>query len=68
MVSAFGSFQLKNVFDMSAEEIWKQRNVRVFNRLEQQVVAILASQILDEIKDWKVAQNGVDGLQRFVRE
>lgn len=48
--------------------LWEQKNARVFNRPEQQVVAIvLASNILDEIKEWRSARNGVGGLQHFVR-
>lgn len=49
--------------------MWKQRNARVFNRPEQQLGApALANNILDEIKEWKVARGGVGGLHPFVRE
>lgn len=49
--------------------LWKQRNARVFNRAEQQMdAADLASMILDELRDWKLALQGVGGLQRFVRQ
>lgn len=55
-----------------AWSLWKQRNARVFNRLEQQLGAhFLASQILDEIKDQGNLHKkdlAVIGLQQFVRE
>lgn len=46
----------------------KQRNARVFDRVERQRVPTeLVLQVLDEIAEWRQAGFGVGGLQRFVR-
>ena len=48
--------------------LWKQRNARVFNKVnEQKTASDLPFMILDEIAEWKMAGVGVGGLQRFVR-
>ena len=48
--------------------LWKQRNARVFNRVDQQLrLRDAARWILDELADWKLAAGGVGGLQRLVR-
>lgn len=53
----------------TAWALWKQRNARVFNRPEQQLSAAgLGDLINNEIRDWRLARNGVGGLLRFTRE
>ena len=48
--------------------LWKQRNARVFSRINEQKTANeLTLMILDEIADWRKVGFGVGGLQRFVR-
>ena len=48
--------------------MWKQRNARVFNKVNEQKTAFdLPFIILDEIAEWKMAGLGVGGLQCFVR-
>ncbi|XBI53240.1 hypothetical protein VPH35_035486 [Triticum aestivum] len=48
--------------------LWKQRNARVFNRVDQQLRPREAARwILDELAEWKLAAGGVGGLQCFVR-
>lgn len=49
--------------------LWKQRNARVYNRIDQQMRPREAAMaILGELAEWKQAVGGVGGLQRFVRE
>ena len=49
--------------------LWKQRNARVFNRGEQvRTPTSLVRHIFGEIKLWKLARVGAEGLARFVRE
>ena len=44
--------------------LWKQRNARVFNRVDQQKNAReLATMILGEVAEWRQAGGGVGGLQ-----
>ena len=48
--------------------LWKQRNARIFSRVDQQKDAReLATMILGEVAEWRQAGGGVGGLQRFVR-
>ena len=48
--------------------LWKQRNARVFNRVEQQKNQLeLVTSMLLEIAEWRQAAGGVGGLQHFVR-
>ena len=49
--------------------LWKQRNARVFNRINQQkTVDELHKHIMDEIKEWKEAGLGGRVLDRVVRD
>lgn len=51
-----------------AWSLWKQRNARVFNRLEQcKGPRELARWIIEDVLDWSRAGVGVGGLHRFVR-
>ena len=65
--------KLKRGFDslviLTAWHLWKQRNARVFNRNDQvRSDTNLVQLIHEEIKLWKKADIGVEGLDRFVRE
>ena len=65
--------KLKRGFDslviLTAWHLWKQRNARVFNRNDQvRSETNLVHLIHDEIKLWKKAGLGVEGLDPFVRE
>ena len=65
--------KLKRGFDslgiLTAWHLRKQRNARVFNRNDQvRSETNLVHLIHDEIKLWKKAGLGVEGLDPFVRE
>ena len=50
-------------------ELWKQRNARVFNRVQKQRTPIeLVEDIFREVQQWRQAGVGVGGLTHFVRE